>query len=75
MAYWQEPINSLVMETEKRQSAYYDLINKDIHFKERFSREEMIHYGFMDLFWQIDIISFTPPIVKKISVSKGISLE
>lgn len=31
-------------------SAYYNLINKDIHFKEQFSREEMIHYGFMDLF-------------------------
>lgn len=55
-------------------SAYYDLINKDINFKEHFSGKEMIHYGFMDLFWQIDIISSTPPIVKEIKLKKGILL-
>lgn len=55
-------------------SLYYELINREIDFKEHFNGG-MVHYGFMDIWQQIDILSISPPLVKEISADKGISLE
>ncbi|KMY44416.1 hypothetical protein AC622_09275 [Bacillus sp. FJAT-27916] len=56
------------------QSLYYDMINKSIPFKEHFN-EKVIHYGFLDIWHQIDILSFSQPIVKEIHLHKGIYAE
>ncbi len=55
-------------------SLYYELINREIDFKEHFNGGA-VHYGFMDIWQQVDILSISPPLVKEISADKGIFLE